>query len=131
MPARPPHNPLPLTVAVSLVLVEALVLGLLGVLELFALHDGRLTMGLTTAAFLLGYAAGLAWCAWRVAHRESWARSPVVLAQLLQLGVAWSFRQEPTTWVAVALAVVALLVLLGVFHPASLGALGDEPAPER
>ena len=42
-----------------------------------------------------------------MAHRESWARSPVVLAQLLQLGVAWSFRQEPTTWVAVALAVVA------------------------
>ena len=48
-----------------------------------------------------------------------------VLAQLIQLGLAWSFRGDPTTLVAVGLAVVAVLVLAGIFHPASLEALSE------
>ena len=50
-----------------------------------------------------------------------------MLAQLIQLGVAWGFRGGQTTVVAVALAVVALVVVAGVLHPASTRALvGDE-----
>ena len=56
----------------------------------------------------------------------SWARGPAVLAQLIQLGLAWSFRGDPTTLVAIALAVVALVALAGIFHPASTHALTDE-----
>jgi hypothetical protein len=48
------------------------------------------------------------------------------MAQLIQLGVAWSFRGGDSTLVAVALAGVALVVLVGIFHPASLRALGGE-----
>ena len=85
-------------------------------------------MGVTTTVFFLVYGAGLAFCAWRVTRLESWARAPLVLAQLIQLGVAWSFRGGSSTPVAVGLALVAVLVIAGIFHPASLDAL-REPGP--
>ena len=50
-----------------------------------------------------------------------------MLAQLIQLGVAWSFRGGETTWVAIALAVVALVVLAGLLHPASIDATSEDP----
>jgi hypothetical protein len=118
--------PAPLTVAAGLVGVEALLLVLYGVLEIVALSEQRVAMGVTTAVFFLGYGAALGICAWSLVRLRSWARSPVVLAQLIQLGVAWSFRGGASTPVAVALALVAVLVLVGVFHPASLAALADE-----
>ena len=116
----------PLTVAASLVAVEGAVLVLLAVAELVSLSAVRLTMGLTTAIFFVVYGAGLLLCALMLHRRVSWARSPAVLAQLIQLGLAWSFRGEPTTLVAVGLAVVAVVVLAGIFHPASLQALSEE-----
>ena len=115
----------PLTVAASLVAVEGVVLVLLAVLELASLNSARLTMGLTTALFFVALGAALVLCALLLVRHVSWARSPAVLAQLLQLGLAWSFRGEPTTWVAVGLAVVAGVVLAGIFHPASIDALAE------
>jgi hypothetical protein len=49
----------------------------------------------------------------------------VVLTQLIGLGVAWSFRGGDTTGVAIAIAVVAIVVLLGLLNPASIEALSD------
>ena len=126
MPGPRSDQSAPLTVAASLVAVEGAVLVLLAVVELASLSSNRLTMGLTTAVFFVVYGAALLLCALLLHRRVSWARSPAVLAQLIQLGLAWSFRGEPTTWVAVGLAVVALVVLAGVFHPASLDALSEE-----
>ena len=116
----------PLTVAASLVAVEGVVLIMLAVVELVSLSSVRLTMGLTTAVFFVVYGAGLLLCGLLLHRRVSFARSPAVLAQLIQLGLAWSFRGEPTTLVAVGLAVVAVVVLAGIFHPASLEALSEE-----
>lgn len=116
-------------VAASLVAVEGVLLVMYAVLELASLTSGRLTMGLTTAAFFAVYGAGLLLCAWLVLRGQSWARSPIMLAQLIQLGVAWSFLGGRTTWVAVSLAMVALIVIAGVLHPASIDALSDEPGP--
>ena len=123
MPISPPA---PLVVAASLVAVEGVLLVIYGVLEAASLTAGRLTMGITTAAFFLVYGAGLLVCAWALRGLRSWARSPVVLAQLIQLGLAWSFRGGETTYVAVGLALVALVVLVGVLHPASIDALSGE-----
>lgn len=120
--------PPPLAVAASLAAVEGLLLVLYGVAELFALEVVRAVMGVTTALFFLVYGAGLVFCAWRMSRGASWARSPVVMAQLIQLGVAWSFRGGGSTPVALVLAGVALVVLVGVFHPASLRALGGDDA---
>ena len=58
-------------------------------------------MGVTTAVFFAVYGAALLLCAWSVHRGQSWARSPIVLAQLIQLGLAWSFRGGDTTLVAV------------------------------
>jgi hypothetical protein len=84
-------------------------------------------MGVTTAAFFLGYAAALLLCGYGLLRLVSWARSPVVLTQLIQLGVAWSWRG--TLAVSVPLALVSVAVLVAVFAPASLAAL--EPREDR
>ena len=123
MSLRRAANPAPLVVAASLVAVEGLLLIAFAVLELANLDSDRLTMGATTSLFFLVYGAGLLLCAWALSRRQSWARSPVVLTQLIQLGMAYSFWGGDTTLVAIGIAVVAVVVLVGVFHPASLDAL--------
>lgn len=125
MKTRRQDNPAPLVVAASLVAVEGGLLLMYALLEMGSLSSDRLTMGITTAAFFAVYGAGLLVCTWQLTAGHSWARSPIVLAQLIQLGVAWSFRGGDTTWVAICLAVVALIVLAGVLHPASVEALHD------
>ncbi|WP_432479518.1 hypothetical protein [Nocardioides sp. GXQ0305] len=121
-----PDRPAPLTVAASLVAVEGVVVVVLALVEIFSLTSTRLTMGLTTTAFFAAYGALLVGCGLLLVRRVSWARGPAVLAQLIQLGLAWSFRGSPTTLVAIALAVVAAVVLAGIFHPASIDALAEE-----
>lgn len=118
--------PAPLLVAASLAAVEAILLVLQGLAELFAVSGERLTMGLTTSVFFLIYGTGLAVGAWALTRARSWARAPVVVAQLIQLAVAASFWGGGTSWVSVGLVVVAGLVLVGLFHPASMRALADE-----
>ena len=113
--------PPPLVVAASLAAVEGLAVGVLGLVELVNLSSGRITMGVTTTVFFVGYAAALLFCAWQVNRGTPWARSPLVLAQLIQLGLAWNFRDAPA--IAIGLGVVALVVLVGLFHPASMRAL--------
>ena len=130
MPAGPDTAPPPpLLVAASLAAVEAFVLAALGLLELANLRSIRLTMGVTTAAFFLAAAAGLGWCAWSLWKVRRWARGPVVMAQLIQLGLAWNLWAGSTkplsAGLAVGIAVVALIVLAGMLHPASIEALND------
>lgn len=123
--------PAPLTVAASLTAVEGLLMVGYGVLELASVSTERLAMGLTTAAFFAVYGGGLLVCAWAVARGHSWARSPIVLAQLIQLGIAWNFRGENTLGVAIALAVVGVVVIVGLLHPDSLDHLAEhEPDPD-
>ncbi len=119
--------PPPLVVAASLVALEAFVLAALGVLELANVRSARLTMGLTTSAFFLVAAAALAWCAWALWRTRPWARAPVVMAQLIQLGLAWNLWAGSTKPVSAGLAVVALVVVVGLLHPTSTRALEDEP----
>jgi hypothetical protein len=121
----PPARPAPLTVAASLVAVEAAVFVILGVAEVAAFETAKAVMGASTALFFLAYGAGLGFCAWTLSRLKSWARAPIVVAQLIQLLVAWSFYGGETTLIAVGLAVVALVVLAGIFHPDSLDALAE------
>ena len=122
--------PAPLKVAASLTAVEAVLLLIYAVAELFSLSPGKAAVTLTTAVFFALYGGALLICAWGLVGGRSWARSPVVLAQLIQLGLAWSFRGGDTTVVAVVLALVALIVVAGVLHPASIAHLDDAPDPE-
>jgi hypothetical protein len=127
-PAEAP--PAPLKVAAGVAFVEAIVL--LGyALSLLGKIDSRHPqVAITTSIAFAIFATGLTWCAWSVTHRNSWARSPIVLAQLIQLMVAWSFHGSPTTPIAIALATAALIALAGLLHPASVDYLADEYAAE-
>jgi hypothetical protein len=122
--------PPPLVVAASLVAVEGVLLLGYGVLEAAHVHQDRAAMGVTTAAFFVLLAVVLIGCAWLVTHGRAGARSPIIVAQVMFLGLAWSFRGGGTTWVSVALAVVAVVVLGGLLHPASVDALGDPGSGE-
>lgn len=108
--------------AAAAVALEAVVFIGLGIAELVALDSKRLAMGLSTAAFFVAYGVLLAFCARALWLRETWARSIVVMAQLIHLGTAWSNR-DASPGLAAAAAVTALVVLVGIFHPASLKAL--------
>ena len=119
--------PPPLTVAAALTAVEAFVLAGLGVLELADLHSARVTMGVTTAAFFLGAAAALGWCAWSLWRVRRWARGPVVMSQLILLGLAWNLWAGSTKPLAAGLAVVGLVVIAGLLHPASTRQLESDP----
>jgi hypothetical protein len=112
-------------VAAALAGLEAFALVAQGVTLLPSLQGERLAMGVTTAVFFIAYGAGLGWCAWQLSRLQSWARSPVVFAQLIQLGVATSFWGGGTTYLALMLGVSALIVIAGVLHPQSLRALSD------
>jgi len=43
----------------------------------------------------------------------------------MALGLAWNFLGGDTTWLSVLLAVAAVVVLVGLLHPASIEALSD------
>lgn len=117
--------PPPLVVAASLVAVEGVLVLAYGVLEAAHVHADRAAMGVTTSLFFALLGLVLVGCAWLVVRGRPWARGPVMVAQVMFLGLAWSFLGGATTWVSVGLALVAGLVLAGLLHPSSIDALAD------
>ncbi|UDY24686.1 hypothetical protein [Nocardioides sp. Kera G14] len=113
--------PRPLKVTVGVVALQAVALVFLAVLQLINLHGSRLAMGLTTSAFFVLVALALVACGWGLLRLSSIARSPVVLVELVNLGLAWSFRDTPA--VCAVLALASVVALVGIFAPASLRAL--------
>lgn len=111
--------------ATSVAAVEAVVLVLLGLVEIVTAHGERLALGVTTTMFFFLYGGFLAYAAWRLYRLQSWARAPIVLAQLIQMLVGASFWDRFPA-VTVAAVLLGLLTLAGVFHPASLTALEGE-----
>jgi hypothetical protein len=118
-----PASPAPLVTAASLAAIEGVVILLLAVLEVASLTGGRLTMGLTTTLFFALYGGLLVVCAWAITHGGAWARGPILLAQLIQLGLAWNLRGGETLLVSLGIGVVALVVVAGIIHPQSIEAL--------
>lgn len=123
-PDRPADGPpLPLVVAVLVVGLEAVLLVGYGLAQVPAFTTGRATMVATSVVFFVVYGGALGWFAWLLHRLRSWTRAPVVLAQLIQIGVAWSFRGGSTSLLAAGLLALAVVVLVGIFHPASLRAV--------
>jgi hypothetical protein len=119
--------PLPLLVGAGLVVLEGLAMLALAVLEALSLSTRRVELGVTTTIFFAALGLALLLCARGLALLRSWARSPVVVTQLILLLTAWSFRGGETTVVAVVMAAVSVVVLIGVLHPASTRALAADP----
>jgi hypothetical protein len=117
--------PPPLTVAVSLAALEAAVLVLYGLSLLPSLEGERLAMGASTVLFFAVYGGFLGYCATQLYRLRSWARPPLVLAQLMQILVGASFWGGSTSVIAVVAVVTAVLAIAGVFHPASIAAVEE------
>ena len=115
--------PAPLVTAAAVTAIEGLLLVALAVLELASLTGGRLTMGLTTALFFAAFGVLLMACGWLITHGHTWPRGPILLAQLIGLGLAWNLRGGETAIGSVAIAVVALIVIVRMLHPASIEAI--------
>jgi hypothetical protein len=129
LPRSWPDAPRPLVVAAALVALEGLFGVGFGIAEAFHTTSARATMGVTTALFFAAFGAALVGCAWGLTRSASWARGPVLIAQLLALGLAWNFKDGGTWPASVALAVPAVAVLVAMLRPASLAAL-DGPGHE-
>ncbi|HEU4947365.1 MAG TPA: hypothetical protein VFT31_09445 [Kribbella sp.] len=122
-----PTVPRPLKLAALVVAIEGFLVAVLGVAEAITIDSSRLVLGLTTAAFLILYGVGLVVVARGLLRRATWSRGPTVFAQLIQLGVAWSFWGGSTRWVSILLAIAAVVALVAVFQRASTDALADDP----
>ncbi|MGN0065191.1 MAG: hypothetical protein ACI379_13215 [Nocardioides sp.] len=122
-PAEAAVVPTPLKVAAGIVVLQSLWMIGLTVAELVNLNSARLEMGTTTAFFFGAAGVGLLACAWGLLHLRTWGRGPVLLAQLVQLGLAWNLRDGDFVWVAVLMAVVALVALGCLVHKQSISAL--------
>ncbi len=103
----------------------------LGIAEAFTIQSSRLFLGLTTTVFFILYGAGLGLVARGLSRASTWSRGPAVFAQLIQLLVAYSFWGGSTEAVAIALALAAVGVLIGIFRKSSTEALADDPTKDR
>lgn len=103
--------------AVVVVALESAALLAFGVAEFTKVDPAHASVAVTSGGFFVLYAAGLALAARALLRLRGWSRGPVVLAQFIQLGVAWSFFGHDTKGVAVLLAIAALGVLVVVLSP--------------
>jgi hypothetical protein len=120
--------PAPLTTAAGLTLVEGLLTLMYGIVLAVNITSRELVVGLTTSVFFLVFGAAMVLCAWGLNRLRTWARGPVLVAQLIWLLLAWSFRD--TLPVAIGLAVPAAIVLVGMLVPSSVDALEHGPRDE-
>jgi len=117
----PAQAPPPLVVAASLAGLEGLALLIGAVLELVDMSSGHASLAISLAVFFAAYAALLFAAALALNRVHTWPRGPVLISQLILLGLAWGSRHEPL--LAIGMAIVAVVTIVGVIHPASIEAL--------
>jgi len=122
----PPRTPL-LTAIGVVVLLEALLL----VGAAVYLVQGLVAQGsqapiavVSLVVLALGFAAGVAFCGRGLLQRAAWARSPVVVWQLLQIAAGLPAFNGGTPWLGVLLVVPAVFVLIGCFLPSVAAQVG-------
>lgn len=110
-------------IAATIVLVEALVYLVLAVLGGLDASRDRAGTGVGVALVLAAYGVFQGWAAWRVSRGDAWARSPLVVTQLVQLVIAFNLDGVPPA-VTVAMGAAAVLTLACLLAPPVTRALG-------
>lgn len=91
--------------------------------------EGNLNMGGRIFMLVLCVAAG----AWQVSvslnffKGRAFTRAPIIVWQLFQLILSFSFMQGPFVGVAIAAIVVAAVTIVMLFAPKTTAFLGDRP----
>lgn len=116
-------SPLSLRLAAGFVAVESLFLLVIAVLGLINPSNVGVAIGL--GVIYVVSALGLSLAGIGLWEHRSWGRAPVVLAQIVVLGLAWDLHHD-SIGVAIAGAALALATLVCVFHPASTRALSND-----
>ncbi|WP_380157950.1 hypothetical protein [Kineococcus sp. R86509] len=119
-PALTPRRSPLLTLVAALVIVEALILVGAAVYLLHGLlvEDAAAPIAaIAMVVMALIFAVGVGFCGWGLLHRATWARSPVVVWQLLELAAGIPAFSGGSPWVGVVLVVPAVVVLVGLFVP--------------
>jgi len=119
--------PAPLVTAAGLTFVQGLLTVMYGIVLAVNITSRELVVGVTTSVFFLAYGAAMVLCAWGLNRLRTWSRGPVLVAQLIWLLLAWSFREGDTLPVAIGLAVPAVIALVGMLVPSSVDALERGP----
>ena len=117
--ASPARSPL-LTVVGVLVLFEALVLVAAAAYLLHGLLVEDAAAPIAAAVMVgtaLVFAVAIGFCGRGLLHRAAWARSPVVVWQLLQLAAGIPAFSGGSPWIGTVLVLSAVVVLVGLFVP--------------
>lgn len=115
-------------IAAVVVWAESLVFAVLVVLDAADISSDRVGFGVGAGVLLTAYGAGQAWAAWRVTQGDAWARSPLIVTQLIQLLLAWNLRTSDSAWMAIVMAVAAVIALGCLLAPPVTRALGRSNA---
>lgn len=116
-----------LLVAAVIVLAEALTCVALAVLGIVELDGDNVGTAIGVSLILAVYGGFQAWAAWRVTQGEQWARSPLVVTQVIQLIIAFNLADVPA-WIPVLLGASAVVTLACLLAPPVTRALGsDQP----
>jgi len=124
---------LPLTIAAAVVALQAAAFLALAVADLTGLVADRIGLGIGIAIVLLVLGIGLLLAAAGLRAGLHGARGPVVVAQLIGLGLAWSLRSPDENvgdnrLAGAVIASSAVIVLVCLATPSARRALADDPA---
>jgi len=108
-----------IVVAAALLALEGLVGLAYAAISVGQIRLSRAAVGVGVAILMAVFGVLLLLVARGVFLGRRWSRGPAVVTQLILLPIAWSFRGGVTTWVSVALALLAIAVLIGLLHPRS------------
>lgn len=126
------HARVPLLLAGLVAGLQSLVLIGFAIADFADLQPDRPGIGLGVGLMLLGLGVGLALAAWAVSAGRHIGRGPVVVTQLIGLGLSWNLiRSDATTGdtrtVGMLIALSAAIVLVSLATPAARATLADRP----
>jgi len=129
VPGRPSGTArLLILVAALVVALEAVAALAIAVLSVLDLSSDTVGIGVGAGLFFGAYGLGQLFAAGALMRGVSWARSPLVVTQLIQLLLAWQLGDSTSTVIVVALAVSGIVVLACLLSPPVTRALRvDDP----
>ncbi|WP_159538063.1 hypothetical protein [Aeromicrobium sp. 9AM] len=114
-----------LLVAAVIVVAEAITCLVLAVIGIADLDGDSVGTGIGVSVILAIYGGFQAWAAWRVNLGDHWARSPLVVTQVIQLIIAFNLADIPV-WIPVLVGASAAVALACLLAPPVNRALGAD-----